>query len=94
MTEQDTSIENEVYEFWHRVIWNNLKDWNEDLKLNLQHNVGTYNTQTCRWSGLKIMNFIDTQNASSYGKKYLPGLNDWVCSRDLLNSITIPRKVE
>lgn len=95
MTEQDTFI-HDNYEFWHELIWRKLEDWNGGLKLKFTRNVGTFNTAKSYWSGLNTMNFIEWQNADSYGngKVYVPEMNEWVSHIELLESITIPRKVE
>ena len=94
MTEQDTfTLEDENSKFWHKVIWDKLEDWNGDFKLKLKYNSDMFSIHTHRWS-IKIMNFIETQNADRYGKIYLPETNNWVSYRELLEAVTIPRKVE
>lgn len=92
MTEQDTFIQDNS-NFWHELIWDKLEEWNGDFKLKLKYNTATFCIQKHCWS-LKIMNFIETQNADRYGKVYVPKLNEWISFRELWEAVIVPRKVE
>lgn len=95
MTEQDKfTNEDDNSRFWHQLIWEKLELWSGDLRQRLQNNIGRFSVENSKWYGFSTMNFIETQNAVSHGKVYVPEMNEWISSRELLEAVTIPRKVE